>query len=140
MFKKFLLILLCLGCIGCTSKTLTFNVSTQDQVEIQIKGNYQLTNEQGNFILEHDNKQKAQGMFIPKETYQALLKEKENILILEEGKKDGNPYFLTQSNEDYVYILFLENSQTGIYLTCTGSKQEAKDIFSSFTFKITENS
>ena len=140
MIKKFLLILLCLGCSGCQKQSMTFHVSTQDNVEIQVQGDYKLKNNKENFTIFKDKKSLAQGMFIPKETYQALSDEKENILILEEGKKDKNPYFLTQSEGNYVYILFLNNSQTGIYLTCTGSKQDANSLFSAFTFKIVENS
>ena len=132
--------LLCICLTGCSSQSMTFDVSTNDCIKVTLS-DYDLKTDHDNFLVYDQNNQKiAEGIFIPEETYKSLLKEKEQLIILEDSKKDSNPYFLCKNNKEYVYVLFLEHSHTGIFLTCFSSRSKAKNIFESLSFKIVENS
>ena len=142
MFKKLCFICIYLLFAGCTSsQSLTFDVSTQDHVEVILQSPYDLKTDKDAFLIYDANLQKvAEGIFLPKETYESLLKEKSQIEVIEEDFHHESPYFLAKIDNNYVYVLFLDGSQTGIMLTCTTSKSQAKQIFNNLDFKILENS
>lgn len=142
MFKKLFFICICCLFIGCkTTQSLTFDVSTQDQVVVSIQNGLDLKTDQDNFLIyNHQNQKVAEGIFLPKETYESLLNEKSQVEVLEEDFKNKNPYFLCKVDNEYMYVVYLQGSQTGILLTCSTSKQETKQIFESLDFKILENS
>ena len=142
MLKKLAFIMLCIFLIGCKNQSITFDVSTQDRVQIEWNSAlYDLKTDQDNFIVYNANDKKvAEGIFIPKETYESLVKEKEKVRVLMDSRQENGPFFLCKVNSDYVYVLFLDHSQTGIYLTCTTNQKEAKQIFENLDIKILENS
>lgn len=142
MLKKLFFICICCLFTGCkTTQSLTFDVSTQDQIEVSIHNHYDLKTDQDNFLIYNRQNQKvAEGIFLPKETYESLLNEKSQVKVLEEDFKNKNPYFLCKVENDYMYVLYLKDSQTGILLTCSTSQKETKQIFENLDFKILENS
>ena len=94
-----------------------------------------------NFLIHNQQSQKiAEGLFLPEETYQSLLNEKEQVKVIEEDTKQGNPYFLCKVDNNYIYVLYIKGSHTGIMLTYTTSQKETKQIFENLDFKILENS
>lgn len=142
MLKKIVLIMFCFLLTGCGSQSIAFDVSTQDRVQITMSSSlFDLKTDKDTFVLYDANQQKvAEGLFIPKETYESLVQEKEKVDILEDSKKKNDPYFLCKVENSYIYVLFLHKSQTGIYLTCQTSQKEAKRLFENLDIKILENS
>ena len=142
MLKKLACIMFCCFLVGCAKQSITFDVSTQDRVQVTWNPSlYDVKTDQDNFIVFNANDKKvAEGIFIPKETYESLVKEKEKVQVLKDSSQKSNPYFLCRVDSDYIYVLFLTHSQTGIYLTCTTSQKEAKQIFDNLDIKILENS
>ena len=80
---------------GCTKTySLVFDVNTNDSIKISSKG-YDLKSDKNNFIIyDAQNKKIGEGFFVPLETYKSLMKEKKQVKVIKEAKKNNNPYFL----------------------------------------------
>lgn len=86
------------------------------------------------------NRNVTKGTFIKSEFIEINLKnikETGNAKILDEGKKDGNTYtFLQYNGDQFIHIMHIGNSKTGIILENAASKESALDVFNHTKFEI----
>lgn len=123
--------------VGCTkTNSLIFDVNTNDSIKVTSKV-YDLKYDENNFIIyDVQNKKIGEGFFIPKETYKSLVKEKNKVKVLKEASKNNNPYFLCPVDKKYVFVIYINQSHTGIYLTCSGTQKQAENLFDHLNFEI----
>lgn len=144
--KKFQVLLamisLSLILVGCTtSKSISYKVETGDTVEIKLNTtdgydiNYEIP-----FKVFKDDEQLSAGEFITENGYDFYIDTVENdekSKVLDTGKIDEITYtFYTYDNSEFNYIIKINDSKTGIILGCDKSKEIAKKVFESLTFKV----
>lgn len=143
MFKFFISFTIIFLLVGCTTKkSYIFKVETNDNIKITIKTNngYNI-NKKIPFELTRNNGKISYGFFITNEQYEkyiSLLKENNNINIIESNSTKQIDYLLykyNSNNSEYNYIIKIKNSNTGIIIANNISLESAKDMFQHLTFK-----
>ncbi len=130
---------------ACQSKkAVTYQVDTGDKITITLKtsGDYDLTAEVP-FKITKDGKELSQGKFMSASSYDQLismLSGRSDIQIVDSGEKDGNSYtFYSPNHVEYIYIIKINNSQTGVLLTNSHSQAEAQECFQLLTFQLADS-
>jgi hypothetical protein len=127
---------------GCTtSKSYTYNVETGDKVKIELNttNGYDLTSKLPFTIYKGDNTL-SQGTFITMDGYNQyidVVNRDPDSKILDNGNKNGITYtFYSYKNEEFNYIIKINNSNTGLLLGNPNSRKEAEEVFDRLTFSI----
>jgi hypothetical protein len=147
--------LVALVCAGCTNskkltQSYTFEVETGDTVKVSLdvsdksnKSNkYKLKQKDGQFLIKNDKETLSQGIFITKDTYDqyvSLLSSNSDISVLEKDKTKGCSYLYEYKGEagtEHDYVVWLNDSSTGILIGSLQNKKVAKDIFEKLTFEV----
>lgn len=148
--------LVALVCAGCTNskkltQSYTFEVETGDTVKVSLdvsdksnKSNkYKLKQKDGQFLIKNDKETLSQGIFITKDTYDqyvSLLSSNSDISVLEKDKTKGCSYYLYEykgeAKTEHDYVVWLNDSSTGILIGSLQNKKVAKDIFEKLTFEV----
>ena len=110
------------ACSITTGKSVTYAVSTGDNVEVSLTSGYDITTDVP-FTISKDDQAVFQGMFTYDGTlaaYRDGIVEAESAELIEEGEKDGNAYiFYCVKNEygnEYNYIVHVADSDTEVIL------------------------
>lgn len=128
------------GCSTRSNKSFTYNVETGDSVKVKLdtsKG-YDLDSDLP-FTISKDGEKLTKGKFITLYGYEEtleLLEENSDISIIDSGKKDGNEYTFFSYNDEYIHLIKVKDSKTGIYLYNTESEDSAKECFERLTFTL----
>lgn len=148
--------LVALVCAGCTNskkltQSYTFEVETGDTVKVSLdvsdksnKSNkYKLKQKDGQFLIKNDKETLSQGIFITKDTYDqyvSLLSSNSDISVLEKDKTKGCSYYLYEykgeAGTGHAYVVWLNDSSTGILIGSLQNKKVAKDIFEKLIFEV----
>ena len=148
--------LVALVCAGCTNskkltQSYTFEVETGDTVKVSLdvsdksnKSNkYKLKQKDGQFFIKNDKETLSQGIFITKDTYDqyvSLLSSNNDISVLEKDKTKECSYYLYEykgeAGTEHDYVVWLNDSSTGILMGSLQNKKVAKDIFEKLTFEV----
>ena len=141
---------------GCTNskkltQSYTFEVETGDTVKVSLdvsdksnKSNkYKLKQKDGQFLIKNDKETLSQGIFITKDTYDqyvSLLSSNSDISVLEKDKTKGCSYYLYEykgeAGTEHDYVVWLNDSSTGILIGSLQNKKVAKDIFEKLIFEV----
>lgn len=127
---------------GCT-KTLsfTYKVETGDTVKIQLETDkdYKLSSKLP-FKVTKDDETLSTGTFLTLdgyETYKKATKTQNNVEIFEENSKGDITYtFFSINDEQFIYLIKINDSKTGLFLENTNSKDEAQEVFKMLTITI----
>lgn len=148
--------LVALVCAGCTNskkltQSYTFEVETGDTVKISLdisdksnKSNkYKLKQKDGQFLIKNDKETLSQGIFITKDMYDqyvSLLSSNSDISVLEKDKTNDCSYYLYEykgeAGTEHDYVVWLNDSSTGILMGSLQNKKVAKEIFEKLTFEV----
>lgn len=130
------------GCEFKSSKSYIYDVETGDKVEIKMntsKG-YNLSS---SVPVEFSKKDDviAKGIFAKEYAYdyyyQAAKNDSKSTMIEEEKNKKNITYFFYNYNdEEYNYVIKIDDSDTCFIITCDKSEKEAKELFNRLTFKL----
>lgn len=141
----FILAALCTACTFYSNMSYTFNVTTGDNVKITLdtaKG-LKLTQENGEFSVVKDDEEILHGQFATKENYDEFmdLKDSSDIEVIEESKdKNSNDYlFCKVENKEktqYGFIVWISNSNTGVFIQSLSDQESAKNAFESLTISV----
>lgn len=126
---------------GCTtSKSYTFDVSTGDKIKVELQTNdgYDISSNLP-FEISKDGNILSQGTFITIDGYNQYVDiandTSSGATVLDEGNKNGVTYtFYSYNNEEFNYIIKVDNSNTGVLLGNDVSEQSAKEVFEKLTF------
>ncbi len=132
-----LAIILLTACNFSTNKSYTFDVETGDKIKVALdtSSGLSLSQKDGQFSVTEDDENILQCIFITEETYNQYVKIKgqQGMTVLEESKKDGNPYYMYEfegeaGTEDN-FILWVDDSNTGVILASLAGEEKAKKAF-----------
>lgn len=124
-----------------TNKSFTFDVSTGDKVELELDttDGYDLTSDLPFEIKKGDERQ-TQGIFISTEDYDYYLdaaKTDDKAKVIEESTKGDIKYlFYSYDNQEWNYVIFINDSSTGILLGNIVSEESAKTCFDRLTITL----
>ncbi len=133
--------------VGCTFKTsigYTFSVDTGDQIKVTLDttDKYSMTSEVP-FTISHHGDACMQGRFIPVnlfEQYVLAVKNDAKATILDSGSRDGIQYlFWNYNNEEYNFVISVDNSNTGLLLSDTVSEESARECFERLSFTLVKD-
>ena len=130
---------------GCTTyKSYTYNVETGDKIAVKLKtGNgYQLNKDSNSdavdFEITKSGEVQSQGVFIYDNYYDQYVNNAKNdssSTIIEEKSKNGITYvFYNYNNQEFNYIIKIDNSSTAIILGNSVSESSAKEVFNRLSF------
>ena len=127
---------------GCTKEVaFTYAVDTGDDIKIKISTNddYKLSSNVP-FTISKDDKTLSTGTFLTAEGYDLYkynISVESHIKIFEEKEKGEITYtFFSVKDEQFIYLIKVNNSNTGIYLENNNSKEEAKQVFDMLTITL----
>lgn len=142
------IILLSIILTGCT-KTIsyTYAVETGDDIKIELYKNndssYKLSSNVP-FTISKDDKTLSTGSFLTSEGYDLYkynISVESHIKIFEEDEKDGIVYtFFSVKDEQFMYLIKVKDSNTGILLENDHSKKEAQEVFEMISISLVKNS
>lgn len=147
MKKKIVFLVLVLSLIlpitGCkSSKSYTFKVETNDSIEVTLDNNKNGYDMKSTipFIVKENGKNISEGTFIKNEYYKTYIeaaKQDSNYKIIDSSSNNDIEYiFYSYNNSEYVYVINIKNSKTGVVLTNKISEEKAKECFKLLTFKL----
>ena len=120
VFFIFSLFLLLTGCTKTIS--YTYKIETGDDINVELtakNSNYRLSSDIPFKILKID-KELSIGTFLTNEGYEFyknIVNTESDIEILEESEKGEIVYtFFAVNNEQFIYLIYINNSSTGILL------------------------
>lgn len=126
--------------VGCNkSYSFTYKVSSGDNVKIDLNatGGYSFDSSLP-FKINKDGSTLMQGEFITLDgynMYKQLITSQSTYQVLDTGSIDNIEYVFYSTNSQYSYIIKINNSNTGLLLTSSVSKEAAEDVFDRLTFK-----
>lgn len=128
---------------GCTSTYMayTFQVETGDNIKVEINTSegHSLTNGVPFYVMK-DNANVADGAFIPGSDYDdyvLTVKNTTEATVLDEGEERGVKYLLySVGDQEFNYIIFIKDSNTGVILGSNVSLDAAKEAFALLTFSV----
>lgn len=144
-----LLIVFALVCVmmffACsTQKAVTYQVDTGDSVKIAIntKDGFDITMDVP-FTVSKEEAAIFTGSFIYAEyydVYRQVVEEDSNVVLLDEGSKDGNDYFFYSFEgnigTEYNYIIMINDSKTAIAMSSLVGEKEASEAFEAMTISL----
>lgn len=134
-----------LGLTGCkTYKTYTYDVDTGDKIAIKLdtsKG-YDMTSKLPFKVTDGDDKTVLQGTFCNLDGYKEyvqIAKNNPGSEIIDSGNKNGVEYTFYKyeypgEETEYIYVAKVEDSDTGVLMGSTVSKEAAKNAFERMKF------
>ncbi len=137
-------LLLMVGCTFKTSISYTFSVDTGDQVKVTLDttDKYSMTSKVP-FTISHHGEACMQGRFIPVKRfaqYELIVKNDDKSTILDSGSRDGIHYlFWNYNNEEYNFVISVDNSNTGLLLSDTVSEESARECFERLSFTLVKD-
>lgn len=127
---------------GCTKTiSFTYKVETGDTVKIELKTdkNYKLSSKLP-FTISKDDKTLSTGTFLTLDgydSYKKVTKTQNNVEIFEESSKGDITYtFFSVNNEQFIYLIKINDSKTGLFLENINSKDEAQEVFDLLTITL----
>lgn len=127
---------------GCTTtKSYTFKVETGDKIKVELKtnDNYDINSEVP-FTISKDEEKVCQGTFIKENTYgdyKSSISGSTANILKEDSKKGIEYIFYSYYNDygttEYNYIIRIKDSNTGVILNNTISKESAEECFERLT-------
>lgn len=142
--KKTLMTLAIIGIMlftltGCsTTKSYTFDVETDDKIEVKLNTNdgYDITSNLP-FSISKDEETLSQGTFITIDGYNqyvSSVNNDSNAKIIESSTKDGLEYtFYSYNDSEWNYIIKITDSNTGLLIGNPISEASAKECFDRLT-------
>ena len=127
--------------VGCEKYvSYTYNVDTGDtiKVELNMRDSYELTPNVP-FVVEKDGEECVKGTFIYVSYYYDFVESLEyddDMILIDEGTKDGNDYVFVEYLGDYMYVICVDDSNTGVALEGYVDKDEMELIFDRLTFSL----
>lgn len=142
LFIASFVILLSLVLTGCTKTvSFTYKVETGDTIKVELKTDdkYKLSSKVP-FTISKDDKTLSTGTFLTNDgykTYENAIDTGNGIEVFEEkDNKDISYTFFSVNDKQFVYLIKVKDSNTGIFLENKNSKEEAKEIFDMLTFTL----
>lgn len=142
LFIASFVILLSLVLTGCTKTvSFTYKVETGDTIKVELKTDdkYKLSSKVP-FTISKDDKTLSTGTFLTNDgykTYENAIDTGNGIEVFEEKDNKNISYtFFSVNDKQFVYLIKVKDSNTGIFLENKNSKEEAKEIFDMLTFTL----
>lgn len=142
LFIASFVILLSLVLTGCTKTvSYTYKVETGDTIKVELKTDdkYKLSSKVP-FTISKDDKTLSTGTFLTNDgykTYENAIDTENGIEVFEEkDNKDISYTFFSVNDKQYIYLIKVKDSNTGIFLENKNSKEEAKEVFDMLTFTL----
>lgn len=126
---------------GCDSKlTYTFNVETGDRIKISLdnKDTYSM-NTKSPISFTKDGEEISTGTFLTSDGYTQYadtIKNTKEANIIESDSKDGITYMFYSYNNEYNYLIKIDDSNTGFLLGNKTSLESAKEVFQRITITL----
>lgn len=137
---SFTMLLVVTACACTTWKSYTYEVTTGDKIEIKLKtGDGYAISSNVPFEISKSDSVLSQGTFIKIDDYDQYVnnaKQDSKSKILESSTKDGITYvFYNYNDQEYNYIISIDNSNTAIVLGNNVSESSAREVFDRLSFK-----
>ncbi len=137
-----LVIALSLLFVGCSrTDTISVKADTGDTVEITLNksGGFKMQkNDDKTFTVTYKGK-KCNGSFITSEYFDdasdSILND-DTVKKISSAQSNGRTYILYECDDEYYYMIQPDDSDTGIFLECDSSVEEAQKFFRHLKFNI----
>lgn len=128
--------------VGCSrTDTISIKADTGDTVEIILNksGGFKMQkNDDKTFTVTYKGK-KCNGSFITSEYFDdasdSILND-DTVKKISSVQSNGRTYILYQCDDEYYYMIQPDDSDTGIFLECDSSVEEAQKFFRHLKFNI----
>ncbi|MBQ4583609.1 MAG: hypothetical protein IJA94_01795 [Bacilli bacterium] len=127
---------------GCSSsKFYVFNVDTGDAVKLKLdtSNGYDISNDLP-FVISQNEETLCQGTFIYSSGYDQyidVIKNDQKAEIVETNSINGITYtFYTYNNEEFNYVIKIDNSNTGVLIGNIISEKSARECFDRLTITV----
>lgn len=138
--KVLSLVAILLILVGCKRTfTVKYAVSTGDNIEITLTtGDGYKLDTNVPFNVSKDDNIVSTGKFTTLDGYdlvKSMINLSSNYTILDSGSKDNIEYVFYKYNTQYVYMIKINDSKTGILLENNISQESAEEVFNRLSYK-----
>lgn len=136
-------ILIC-ACSFHSDMSFIFNVETGDSVKVKldISNGLSLTQDGGQFTVMKGEEKILLGMFITEDTYNQYmsLEDSGQMTVIEKDTYENKEYMFYEcegeSGTEYDFLVWIDDSNTGVLMGSTVGESDAKEAFLSLSFSI----